>query len=94
MNLSERADQILERSREKEDELAAWRGRTKTRRGDYAVSQNENYPEPISLGIESLIPMPKEIFTGWFGDMVSACSRATETPIELPALLGLSVLRS
>ena len=55
-------------------------------------NEAENYPEPISLDIESLIPMPKEIFTGWFGDMVSACSRATETPIELPALLGLSVL--
>jgi len=58
------------------------------------VDETLGYAQPVSLDIQSPPQMPKEIFTGWFGDMVSATSRATETPIELPALLGLSVLAS
>ena len=50
--------------------------------------------QPISLEIQSPLKLPKEIFTGWFGDMVASVSNATETPIELPALLGLSVVAS
>lgn len=56
------------------------------------VDETHGYTPPVSLDIQSPPQMPDEIFTGWFGDMVSAISRATETPIELPALLGLSVL--
>jgi len=48
--------------------------------------------DPVSLDIQIPLKLPKEIFTGWFGDMVTAVSEATETPIELPALLGLSVV--
>ena len=50
--------------------------------------------QPISLEIQPPLKLPKEIFTGWFGDMVASVSNATETPIELPALLGLSVVAS
>jgi len=48
--------------------------------------------QPISLEIQSPLKLPKEIFTSWFGDMVASVSKATETPIELSALLGLSVV--
>jgi len=48
--------------------------------------------EPVSLDIQSPLKLPKEIFTGWFGDMIASVSKATETPLELPALLGLSVV--
>jgi len=56
------------------------------------VDETLGYAQPVSLDIQSPPQMPNEIFTGWFGSMVGAVSRATETPIELPALLGLSVL--
>jgi len=58
------------------------------------INETLGYAYPVSLDIQSLLPMPKEIFTGWFGNMVSSVSRGTETPIELPALLGLSVVAS
>jgi len=58
------------------------------------VSVENGQAEPISLEIRSRLKLPKEIFTGWFGDMVYSVSKATETPIELPALLGLSVVAS
>jgi len=48
--------------------------------------------EPVSLDIQSPLKLPKEIFTGWFGDMIASVSKATETPLELTALLGLSVI--
>lgn len=59
-----------------------------------SVDETIGYAQPVSLDIQSPPQMPEEIFTGWFGSMVGAVSRATETPIELPALLGLSVLAS
>ncbi len=58
------------------------------------VDNSLSHVLPVLLDIQSPPSMPEEIFTGWFGDMVSATSRATETPIELPALLGLSVIAS
>jgi len=58
------------------------------------VDETLGYAKPVSLDIQLPPQMPNEIFTGWFGSMVGAVSRATETPIELPALLGLSVLAS
>ena len=56
------------------------------------VGETGGYAQPVSLDIQIPLKLPKEIFTGWFGDMVYSVSKATETPIELPALLGLSVL--
>jgi len=58
------------------------------------VNETLVYAHPVSLDIQSPIQMPKGIFTGWYGNMVFSVSRATETPIELSALLGLSVVAS
>jgi hypothetical protein len=49
-------------------------------------------PEPISLDALRVPPFPTNVIpTNWLRDMVDATADATETPVELPLLLGLAV---
>ena len=49
------------------------------------------WPEVVPLANRKATPLSKEMFPGFLGEMVAAVSRATETPIELPGMLGLAV---
>jgi len=57
-----------------------------------SAEEEDLLQHPILLDDVEVTAMSAECFTGWFGDMVKAVSKSTETPIELPAMLGLSVL--
>jgi hypothetical protein len=51
----------------------------------------EEWPEPVPFLTRPVPPLPPDILPAFLGEMVTAAARATETPIELAALLGLSV---
>jgi len=52
----------------------------------------EAIPKPIPLDNRTLPETPKDIITGWLGDMIEAVMDATETPRELPLAIGLGIL--
>jgi hypothetical protein len=52
----------------------------------------EEWPEPIPFRRSITPAIPADLFPGFLGDMVAATARATETPVELAALLGLGVV--
>ena len=47
---------------------------------------------PVLLTDRTPPEFPAELLPGALGEMVSAVSKATETPLELPALMGLAVV--
>jgi hypothetical protein len=49
-----------------------------------------HWPKMASL-VRPATALDADLFPGLLGDMVAAVSRATETPIELPGLLGLAI---
>jgi hypothetical protein len=55
------------------------------------TTQVSDWPEIVPLATRKAIPLLKDMFPGFLGDMVAAVSRATETPIELPGMLGMAV---
>jgi hypothetical protein len=57
-----------------------------------AVVQSQDWQQPASLSVEAVPAMPDDIFDGWLGDMIEGVASATETPRELPAMLGLGVI--
>ncbi len=52
----------------------------------------EEMPAPVALEIPNAPAMEPAMFTGWLGDMIQAQAAATETPLELAAMVGLGVL--
>ena len=57
-----------------------------------SVDEGQLLIKPVPLDGHRPRPFPSEIFTGWLGKMIKATSAATETPIELSAMMGLAVL--
>ena len=55
------------------------------------TTQVTEWPEIVPLATRKTTPLSKDMFPGFLGEMVTAVSRATETPIELPGMLGLAV---
>jgi hypothetical protein len=53
--------------------------------------QNWDWPEPIPFRRPTTPTIPADLLPGFLGDMASATARATETPMELAAMLGLAV---
>ncbi len=53
--------------------------------------QNWDWPEPIPFRRPTAPTIPADLLPGFLGDMASATARATETPMELAAMLGLAV---
>ena len=47
---------------------------------------------PTPLDLVNSRPMPAGMMDGWLGEMIEAVAQATETPRELPALMGIGVL--
>ncbi len=54
--------------------------------------ESEAYPLPVSLSHQGPSPIPENVLSGWFGDMVQAVSNFSETPKELSMMLGLAAL--
>ena len=50
------------------------------------------WPEPFPLDDPQPPPMPSGLLPGWLGRMAESIAEATETPIEMPALLCLSAV--
>ncbi len=61
-------------------------------KADTPTSVLNETPIPISLDRPSLPDFPTRIFPHWMDDMVEAVAVHTETPRELPVMLGLAVL--
>jgi len=60
---------------------------------DTAISVVEpEWPEPFPLDDPQPPPMPSGLLPGWLGRMAESIAEATETPIEMPALLCLSAV--
>ena len=58
-----------------------------------AETNPENqWDAPIPLDQPALPPFPREALPSWLGDHAEAVARATETPLELAALLDLAVV--
>ncbi len=55
-------------------------------------AQASGWPDPLPLDATSPPDMPSGVLSGWWGDMVEALSDATETPLDLPALLSLPIV--
>jgi putative DNA primase/helicase len=49
------------------------------------------WPDPVPFQARPVPAISADILPGFLGDMVDAIAKATETPVALPALLGLSV---
>jgi hypothetical protein len=49
-------------------------------------------PRPISLDSPTPASMEASMFPGWLGAMIRSTSEATETPLELAAMMGLGVV--
>jgi hypothetical protein len=52
----------------------------------------DDWPDPIPFLCRNTPALPADVLPGFLGDMVSATARATETPVEMAALLGLAVV--
>ena len=50
------------------------------------------WPDPVPFLTRTAPGFPADLLPGFLGDMVNAVARATETPVELATLLGLSVV--
>jgi hypothetical protein len=50
------------------------------------------WPRIAPFLVRTATPLHASLFPGFLGDMVAAVSQATETPIELPGLLGLGIV--
>lgn len=48
------------------------------------------WPDPVPFLTRSAPAFPADLLPGFLGDMVDTVARATETPVELATLLGLS----
>jgi hypothetical protein len=57
-------------------------------------SQPESWEDPISFQSRAVPAIEAECIPGALGDMACAVAKATETPIELAGLLGMSVASS
>ncbi|MBI1789592.1 MAG: DUF3987 domain-containing protein [Acidobacteria bacterium] len=55
-------------------------------------AQNWDWPEPVPFRRRNTPTLPADLLPGFLGDMASATARATETPMELAAMLGLAVV--
>jgi hypothetical protein len=53
---------------------------------------SDDWPDPIPFQCRSTPALPADSLPGFLGDMVSATARATETPVEMAALLGLAMV--
>ena len=51
-----------------------------------------DWAEPVPFRRHNTPTLPADLLPGFLGDMASATARATETPLELAALLGLAVV--
>ena len=51
-----------------------------------------DWAEPVPFRRRDTPTLPADLLPGFLGDMASATARATETPMELAALLGLAVV--
>jgi hypothetical protein len=56
------------------------------------VQVTDDGPEPLPLDDPSPPAMPTDVLDGWLGTMAREIAEATETPLELPALLCLSAV--
>jgi len=56
------------------------------------VAQTLDMPDPVPLDDPAPPPMPEDILDGWLGLMARQIAEATETPVELSALLCLSAV--
>ncbi len=54
--------------------------------------EKESNEAPISLDQPSPPQITNDVFIGWPGEMIDSVSKATETPMELPAMMVLAVL--
>ena len=57
-----------------------------------SVDVTSDWAPPIPFPRFELSPFPVDALPGWLGEYVMATAEATQTPPELPGLLGLSVL--
>src|SRR5262249_10497770 len=51
-----------------------------------------DWAEPIPFKERVVTPLPPDVLPGFLGDMATAVARATETPLELAALLGIGIV--
>jgi hypothetical protein len=56
------------------------------------VGPIQEWPRIAPFLVRSATPLDADLFPGFLDDMVAAVPQATETPIELPGLLGLAVV--
>jgi hypothetical protein len=66
--------------------LAVLRGQT--------AAENRPWPDPTPFGTAHLPTFPDRALPPWLGNYVRAESRATQTPVDLAAMLALAVLSS
>jgi hypothetical protein len=59
---------------------------------DLETDPGDQWDAPIPLDQPALPPFPREALSSWLGDHAEALAQATETPLELPAMLDLSVV--
>ncbi|WP_421621330.1 DUF3987 domain-containing protein [Alkalilimnicola ehrlichii] len=52
------------------------------------------WPEPVGLDVDPPPPLPVEQWPAMLSDYAKAAAASTETPVELPAMLALSVVSS
>lgn len=57
-----------------------------------AIDQARPFAVPILLTDRTPPDFPTDLLPGVLGEMVEAVSRATETPLELPAMMGLAII--
>jgi hypothetical protein len=58
----------------------------------HTETAEERWPDVIPLDTPMLPPLPDDVFPSWLNAMVNAVAAHTETPRELPGMLGLAVL--
>jgi hypothetical protein len=56
------------------------------------VAATDDWPVLVPMDRTELPSLPREALPGWFGDHAAAVAEATETPLELAALLDLAVI--
>jgi hypothetical protein len=56
------------------------------------TTHEAGWEEPVCLDQPTLPALPEVLGPAWFGDMVTQVAAATETPTELPLMVGLAVL--
>ena len=70
----------------------AERAATSAAAGDRGPAKASEWAEPVPFKRHTVPALPADLLPGFLGDMASATARATETPLELAAMLGLAVV--